>query len=154
MTTQTTTSRPVNVTGADYESSVSIAASPEAVFAALTSTQKVTEWWMPATGSAQLEGELTFPWDTGTLVLRVVRADRPSAVRWEAVSCAWEEWVGSTIEFDITPTGSETSRLHFRHAGLTPQLECFDQCTGPQGWGRFVPSLAAYVESGRGMPLG
>ena len=40
--------------------------------------------------------------------------------------------------------------LRFRHEGLTPKLECFADCKS--GWDHFIPSLAAYVETGRDNP--
>lgn len=50
-------------------------------------------------------------------------------------------------------TGSgDGGELHFRHRGLTPALDCIEECT--RGWDHFLQSLRTYVEMGRGMPLG
>ena len=34
--------------------------------------------------------------------------------------------------------------LHFRHQGLTPDLECYDMCDA--GWTYYLGSLVSYVE--------
>ena len=46
--------------------------------------------------------------------------------------------------------GDGATELHFRHHGLTPQLECFDMCH--EGWTHYVASLVAYVEPARASP--
>ena len=63
---------------------------------------------------------------------------------------AVEDWVGTTLHFDIEATPEEGTVLRFRHAGLTPRLECFSDCKS--GWDHFIPSLGAYVETGVGQP--
>ena len=43
-----------------------------------------------------------------------------------------------------------TYAVEFRHIGLRPALECFDQCRA--GWGHFMPSLHQFLETGDGRP--
>jgi hypothetical protein len=43
-------------------------------------------------------------------------------------------------------------RLHFTHAGLTPQLECYDMCS--VGWGKALGSLMNDVERDGVYPAG
>ena len=51
---------------------------------------------------------------------------------------------------DLTAgTGTE---LGFRHAGLTPQLECWDDCFA--GWTHFMARIKTFAESGTGTPFG
>jgi len=40
--------------------------------------------------------------------------------------------------------------IAFRHVGLRPALECFDQCRA--GWNHFMPSLVQFLETGVGRP--
>jgi hypothetical protein len=64
-----------------------------------------------------------------------------------------EDWVGTSIHFDLTPPASGGTDLDFRHVGLTPRLECFHDCKS--GWDHFNPtSLRDYVETGAGHPNG
>jgi uncharacterized protein YndB with AHSA1/START domain len=86
----------------DFQTTLDLITSPDTVYEALTTTNGVSSWWAPATGSASTGGEL--------------------------------EW-------------------HFRHAGLVPQLGCYEQCSND--WGHFLhSSLVSYLETGIGHPVG
>lgn len=47
-------------------------------------------------------------------------------------------------------TGS--TELRFRHAGLTPQLECWEACAA--AWTYFMASIETLVRTGAGTPFG
>jgi len=138
---------------ADFEATVSFTSSADAVFDALTTPAGLTGWWMKASGSGLAGGELTFVYDNGSVVMRVDTAERPSVVRWTVLAASepFGDWVGTTISFDVSPNENGGSRLHFRHTGLTPQLECFDTCSA--GWNQSLLSLVNYVDSGKGGPV-
>ena len=54
------------------------------------------------------------------------------------------EWVGTTIVFDLTPTGDSGTEVRFTHRGLVPTIECFDACSS--AWGYYVgESLRKFV---------
>jgi len=60
------------------------------------------------------------------------------------------EWNGTTVSFDISEKDGKTELL-FTHHGLTPQLECFDMCTG--GWNHYAnKSLYNLITTGKGNP--
>ena len=60
------------------------------------------------------------------------------------------EWDGTKVVFDISREGDQT-RLHFTHIGLTPEVECFDACTG--GWNEYANlSLYKLITTGKGQP--
>ena len=146
----TTTSSTQKAPQTDFESSRVFAAAPDAVFDAITTPAGITAWWTPATGSGLEGGELRFAFPNLELLARVDRADRPSAVRWAVLECGMEDWVGTTISFELAPAAEGGTRLEFRHIGLTPQLECFDQCNA--GWTFYLSSLVDYVDTGVGRP--
>jgi len=60
------------------------------------------------------------------------------------------EWIGSTITFDITPKGNQTE-VRFTQQGLTPSVECYDNCSGAWGW-YMQNSLKELIETGKGQP--
>jgi hypothetical protein len=56
------------------------------------------------------------------------------------------------MEFDISPATEGGTELRFRHAGLTPQLACWDDCFA--GWTHFMASIEAFAKTGVGAPFG
>jgi uncharacterized protein YndB with AHSA1/START domain len=135
----------------DYEKQLTLDASPDAVFEALTTTEGLAAWWTEVSGNGLAGGELRFDFGPGAeAVMRVDTAERGVGVQWTNVACHVEDWVGTTLHFDLEPSADGGTHLRFRHAGLTPRLECFDDCKS--GWDHFIPSLAAYAETGVGHP--
>jgi len=61
-----------------------------------------------------------------------------------------EDWIGTKPSFSVREDGDGTCAVEFRHIGLRPALECFDQCRA--GWGHFMPSLQQFLETGEGRP--
>jgi uncharacterized protein YndB with AHSA1/START domain len=131
-----------------------IRASVDDVFDALTTLHALGAWWTPVEGSGLAGGELTFTFGPGsTAVMRVDAAERGVGVVWTNIACMMDDWVGTSIHFDLKATPSGGTELKFRHAGLTPKLECYNDCKS--GWDHFIPtSLRDYVESGTGHPNG
>jgi hypothetical protein len=59
-----------------------------------------------------------------------------------------DEWKDTDVVFDLTET-SEGTEVRFVHAGLTPQLECYDVCIN--AWAGYVDnSLRALILTGQG----
>lgn len=131
-----------------YTKTLTIAATPEEVFAALTNPDQVTAWWNAkcATGSGETGGELriTFGSEERPTVIRVLAAHRPDVVVWE-VTCSplIPDWEGTRPTFTMAAT-ADGCRLDFTHHGLVPNLECFELCN--VDWGRFLVSLGAHAE--------
>jgi uncharacterized protein YndB with AHSA1/START domain len=138
----------------DYQVQLDIRASVDDVFDALTTLHALGAWWTPVEGSGLAGGELTFTFGPGsTAVMRVDAAERGVGVVWTNIACMMDDWVGTSIRFDLKATPSGGTELNFRHAGLTPKLECYNDCKS--GWDHFIPtSLRDYVESGTGHPNG
>ena len=138
----------------DYEKTLRIAATPDALFDALTTVTGLSAWWSRATGSGETGGQLKFFMNAPEpLVLRVVAAVRPTSVQWTVTACDFlTDWVGTRPTFTITAGDDDTSELHFRHRGLTGELDCIEMCS--RGWDHYLASLRDYVETGRGSPRG
>jgi uncharacterized protein YndB with AHSA1/START domain len=138
----------------DYQTTIRVQASPDALFDALTTASGLTAWWTPAAGLGETGGELEFFMSApDPLVIHVDEATRPTSVRWTVTDCSFEpDWVGTQPTFIITPLEGGTSELEFRHHGLTDELDCIEMCT--QGWNHYLASLRDYVETGLGSPRG
>jgi uncharacterized protein YndB with AHSA1/START domain len=138
---------------ADYQATKTFESGPGIVFDALTSADAISRWWVPATGSGVAGGETTLMFGGQEVRIRVEEADRPARVRWTVlVSEPLEDWVGTTITFDIAPSADGGAVLHFTHHGLTPQLECFSMCRA--GWTQYLASLVDYVDRDGGNAFG
>ena len=118
----------------DFTAVLNLPASPATVSALFTSAAGVSRWWGPTEGDGAVGGTLV----TSFGELRRQRDARPRSrtrprglgagrARRDHAHRAHQEWLGTTMEFDIVPAGAGTE-LRFRHAGLTPQLECWDAC--------------------------
>jgi uncharacterized protein YndB with AHSA1/START domain len=147
-------SRELTATPVDYQSTIRVKASPDALFDALTTVTGLAAWWNPATGSGEAGGELRFIMNAPEpLVIHVDEATRPTLVRWTVTDCPFlPDWIGTRPTFSITAVDGETSELRFHHQGLSDELECIDMCT--RSWNHYMTSLRDYVEVGSGSPFG
>jgi uncharacterized protein YndB with AHSA1/START domain len=136
----------------DYETVIRVKAPAVAVFDAITTAVALTTWWAPATGDGG--GELKFFMNSpDPLVIHVDIATRATVVEWTVIDCPFlTDWVGTRPTFTITPVDGHESEVHFRHVGLTSELECIDMCS--RSWDHFMLSLRDYIETGVGSPMG
>ncbi|MEO7495966.1 MAG: SRPBCC domain-containing protein [Massilia sp.] len=142
-----------------YQHSINIAASPAAVYAALTTLDGLQGWWsQDSDGSSAVGDTLHFRFGACSKDMLVERLDAGREVRWrctraviiaESVSKP-DEWVGTEPVFRLSADGQGGTRLDFEHLGLAPTLQCFNLCV--KGWEHFLASLKQYVETGEGTP--
>ena len=145
-------SRPAGPTDLEsYQDQVWFTRAPEVVYRAIATPTGVSGWWMPTTGSGAEGTDLRIVFPPGVGSFRIDTTRPPSRVEWTVTSLAFlPDWLGTRIVFALRPTADGGTALDFRHDGLTPQLECFDQCR--EGWNHYLPSLHEYVETGSGRP--
>jgi uncharacterized protein YndB with AHSA1/START domain len=134
-----------------FQSTHTVGASPETVLAALRTTDGVSDWWGPASGSADPGGILEVSFLAGRQVIRMqVEPTSERRVVWSVERATLTpDWTGTTIMFDVEATG-DGSTIRFRHQGLTPGLECYDMCH--EGWTHYLASLVSLAETGQGQP--
>lgn len=140
---------------ADFTTTITVDASPEAAFDAIND---VAGWWGRITGTTTAVGD-EFVYVVPGLHYsgqRVTALERGRLVEWLvtggylAFVSDRQEWVGTTIRFDISADESGT-RVTFTHTGLDPEVECYDACSN--AWSTYVRgSLKAFVETGTGTP--
>jgi len=137
----------------DYARRLSCAASRERVFEALATTSGLAGWWTPEVSGWPGPGgrlELRFA-GADTIRLSVEAAAPGSRVVWRVQeNTGRPEWRGTRITFVLASDGPGRTLIDFRHAGLDPELECYDICS--RGWDHFLQSLIDFAESGLGSP--
>ena len=140
------------MTSRTFSRAVLIDAPAERVYEALTTARGLTGWWASAATTSGNRVVLDFPEVGERIVMRVVDAVASTHVQWHCDEhTALPEWEGTALRFDIRPQ-SNGVELRFEHDGLTPLLDCYDDCR--RGWEYFLESLAAFASSGRGTPFG
>lgn len=141
----------------DFTAVLNLPTNPDKVSALFTSAAGVSLWWGPTEGDGTVDGTLITSFgDHGVNAVHVLEAG-PNRVVWKPIVADGttptghtQEWLGTTIEFDIVPADTGTE-LHFRHANLTPHLTCWDDCFA--GWTYFMASIQAFAETGAGTPF-
>jgi len=144
------------MTDKNYTTTITVNASPEAVFAAINN---VRGWWSEdVEGSTAMLGDVWFyhARDLHRCTLKVTEWLPNQRVAWRVLDNHFSfiadktEWIGTTIAFDIEPVGAG-ARLTFTHVGLTPNDECYDVCH--DAWGTYIRgSLKSLITSGSGQP--
>jgi uncharacterized protein YndB with AHSA1/START domain len=136
-----------------YERQLVLDAAPDRLFTALTTLDGLTGWWAStAEGVTTTGGEfrLYFAGLTETITMRVQAAE-PSCVVWTCLRhTGLPDWDGTRLFFTWDERADGDTVLQFRHEGLTPELDCFEQCRA--GWDHFLSSLATYLAGRGGTP--
>src|SRR5690349_11699323 len=126
-------------------------ATPEEVYAALTEPARLAAWWTTdTTGEGEAGGTLAFRFgEAGGFDMKVLDAAPGERVLWEVVDGP-EEWIGTTVHWDLSRSGDYTILL-FKHEGWREQVEFMYHCSTK--WATFLVSLKQLVETGTGAPF-
>jgi Activator of Hsp90 ATPase homolog 1-like protein len=140
----------------NYQHTFVVPRTPTQVFEAIA---RVADWWTINTdGSAKALGdEFTVQFgDVHRTTQRIAEAVLGERIVWHVTesNLPWlkdaEEWKGTDIVFEMVATHGGT-QLTFTHIGLTPEVECFEQCE--KGWDYFIgTSLFKLLTEGAGLP--
>ncbi len=123
--------------------------SPEKVYDTLTTLDGLAGWWTEdVTGSADVGGVVQFRFPPGGFDMEVVDQRPHEHVRWRVVDGP-EEWVGTTVDWQIRPDG-DFAILMFTHAGWREPVEFMHHCSTK--WATYLMSLKQLVETGEGAP--
>lgn len=128
---------------------VGIASSaPREVFDALTTIDGLAGWWTEETqGEVEVGGVIEFRFAPGGFDMKVLESN-PDRVRWLVVDGP-EEWLGTTISFDLRQDGDTTIVL-FQHHGWREPVEFMYHCSTK--WAIYLMSLKSLIETGKGAP--
>ena len=124
--------------------------SPDEAYKALTLPGRLAGWWTDNTeGEGNKKGGLLqFRFGTDGFDMKVITLKPSSQVLWEVVNGP-EEWIGTTISWEITQDGAYTIIL-FKHQGWKEPVEFMHHCSTK--WAIFLMSLKSLLEKGKGAP--
>ena len=137
----------------DIRHRVVMSAPLDRVYGAIATTEGISGWW--TRGGVQGEStegselQFFFGQPEPAAVMEVTRLDPDGHVRWRCVGGA-DEWIGTTLAFDLTGRGEETVVL-FTHADWRDPSEFMAHCSAR--WAYFLLSLKHLVETGTGTPF-
>jgi len=136
----------------DIRHRVVVSAPLRPVYEAVATAEGISDWWTRdgVRGESKEGSRLQFFFGRPepAAVMEVARLDPDGHVGWKCVEGA-DEWVGTTLSFDLRAVGDDTAVL-FTHAGWRDPSEFMAHCSAR--WAYFLLSLKALVETGHGTP--
>jgi uncharacterized protein YndB with AHSA1/START domain len=123
--------------------------SPDKVYDALTTIDGLSRWWTDDTsGSTEVGGVIEFRFPPGGFDMEVLENRPADGLTWKVVEGP-EEWVGTTVDWQIRQDGDYTIVL-FRHQGWKEPVEFMHHCSTK--WATYLMSLKSLLETGQGAP--
>jgi hypothetical protein len=120
-------------------------------YKALTTNEGLSAWWANGTQGEgnQVGGVLQFRFgDRGGFDMKVLELHPARRVLWQVIEGP-EEWIGTTVSFDLRQEGDWTI-IFFKHQGWKEPVEFMHHCSTK--WGVFLISLKSLLETGQGAP--
>jgi uncharacterized protein YndB with AHSA1/START domain len=129
---------------------VGIKASAEAVYLALTDTNKLAGWWTTDTrgDGSKVGGVLEFWFGDFCLKFEVAELQPGKLIRWK-YSGDVGEWAGTEVAYSIS-ADEKQSYVRFGHTGWRSENGSFSHCSTK--WAVFLVSLKDFLEKGKGQP--
>lgn len=133
---------------------VGVRAARDEVYKALATCEGVAGWWTAdTTGDSRIGSTLRVRFtaggvEIGDMQMKVRQLDPGERVLWEVIAGP-EEWIGTTIRFDLQQE-DEYCIVLFSHEGWAERNEFMHHCSTK--WAIFLMSLKALVETGTGQP--
>jgi uncharacterized protein YndB with AHSA1/START domain len=119
------------------------------VYEALATPEGTGRWWTrDVEGDAAVGGQLVFRFGPERGAVMELVELTPNRVVWRCVKGP-DEWIGTTVTFDLQANGDETIVL-FTHAGWREPVEFMHHCSTK--WGYFLLSLKHGLEGGTATP--
>ena len=153
MTTRSASAPSVTAAADDYAYELQVHVPVAQAVEAVTDAAEISHWWTAVTRTERHgdEVQLFMGGDGPAVVITVEHAPGTNEITWTVTDCpVMADWVGTKPSFVVQPGDDGGCTIAFRHVGLRPALECFDQCRA--GWNHFMPSLHQFLETGEGRP--
>lgn len=138
----------------DIVHELTIATSPAAVYAAVTTAEGLAGWLTTDVAtSGELGSDAVFGFEshTVTMTMRIDAVDAPELVQWTCIDGP-DEWAGTSVAFRIEPDANDPSSSVVRlwhgnweyENGVMPRVSF--------RWALELDSLRRYLETGTGSP--
>lgn len=138
---------------ADIVKEFTVETSPQRVWDALTSPDKIARWWTDDLSVTPEIGSLAeFRFRQGTVVIQfeVAQLVRDEKVRWiTRQGPSTGHWAGTSVTWQLEPVHNGT-RVVFKHERFIQADERFEITSA--WWEHFLVSLKSYLETGKGTP--
>jgi uncharacterized protein YndB with AHSA1/START domain len=127
---------------------VGINASPRDVYGALTTRDRLADWWTNETrGHGDVGSVIHFRFgDRGFFDMKVLELDPETRVVWE-VTDGPTEWIGTRVIWELSPEGAGTT-IRFKQQGWREPVDFMHHCSTK--WATYVMSLKSLLETGKG----
>lgn len=137
---------------ADIRHRVGISAPREQVYEALATREGLARWWTRDTAGDDSAGsklEFFFGQPEPAAIMEVTGRVPGQRVAWRCVQGP-DEWVGTTLTFDVSESGGETVVL-FTHADWREPVEFMHHCSTK--WAYYLLGMKAGLEGGSATPF-
>lgn len=139
----------------DYSASISSHLPPPRIYRIIT--EEMSKWWTPMSAKFLRPGDVART-NFGAQSYWVFKANVLKEYDFIELICCEanhihqglsenirQEWLNTKLQFKISGEGNNTI-IDFTHAGLVPELECFEVCR--EGWDHFFAGcLKKYLDS-------
>lgn len=133
----------------DIRMNVTIKATPEIIYHAITTEEGLAGWWAKQTKAKPEIGYVnTFTFGDFVNKMKVTKLVPNKKVVWECTESI-DEWMGTYISFELEEKVEKTL-LRFTHGDWKKVTDIFAGCT--YDWARFMTSLKSLCETGTGTP--
>lgn len=133
----------------DIRMNVTIKATPEIIYHAITTEEGLAGWWAKQTKAKPEIGYVnTFTFGDFVNKMKVTKLVPNKKVVWECTASI-DEWMGTYISFELEEKVGKTL-LRFTHGDWKEVTDTFAGCT--YDWARFMASLKSLCETGTGTP--
>ncbi len=140
---------------ADIKHTVVINTTPDKAYKAITTQKGLAGWWgliTEETAKPELGFGAVFKFNgtSSRTELKITNLIPNKKVEWECIKGP-QAWDGTKITFDLEKKDNSTI-VHFAHKDLQVKADIFAMANN--NWERFMKSLKALIETGKGDPLG
>lgn len=136
--------------------STPVNANPNQLFEALTESAGLAAFWTGDSHAEPVVGSVArFGFPSGSwLELRVDTLDPGRRVAWTLLNdvVMGPHWTGTTVTWDLRPTVSGATEVHFQHDNWPDDLPPSALARLTYNWAQVLRALKAYAETGKPQP--